>query len=348
MNNDKIIRALVILGVMLLFALSGSFLATIIFIFYLVHFLLTYIIPIINKSSLNKKNMQDEPIIVKNPFSFSGLDRAKKYTTAIIVLVIGVILLAASLVVVEAGYTGVYSLFGKVKDAELRSGLHIVNPLAKMTNMSIRTEEYTMSIVSNEGKKTRSDAISALTKEGLSVDLDITVLYHLAQERASDIYRDVGLTYEEKIIRPEIRSAIREIIAQYEAKDIYSEKRQEAAQKILTVLQNKTKIRGIEVEDVLLRNVVLPPSLATAIQQKLEAEQESQKYEFLLQKEEKEADRVRIKAVGQKDAQKTINESLTTNYLYYLYINELKDRQGTIYVPTNPSTGMPLFRDVGM
>lgn len=252
----------------------------------------------------------------------------------------------ASVIIVDAGETGVYSLFGKVKDEELRSGFHLVIPLAKVTKMSIRTEEYTMSIAQGEGKKFSADAITSLTKEGLSVDLDMTILYRLEEEKASDVYRELGLSYDEKIIRPTIRTSIRDIIAQYNSKDIYSEKREEAANMILKSVETMLRPRGIIVEQVLLRNVALPANLANSIQEKLQAEQQAQKYEYLLQTEKKEKERKIIEAEGQRDAQKIINESLTPNYLYYLYIKELKDREGTIYVPTNPANGMPLFKDL--
>ncbi len=251
------------------------------------------------------------------------------------------------LVTINAGETGVYSLFGKVSDKELSSGLHVVNPLGQVTRMNIRTDEYTMSVIQGEGKKQGVDSISALTKEGLNLDLDITVLYHLKESEASSVYQNVGLEYEEKVIRPEIRSAIREIIAQYEAKDIYSEKREEASAKIKSTLSAKLEKRGIELEDVLLRNVQLPENLARTIQEKLQAEQESQKYEFILEKEAKEKQRKIIEAEGQRDAQTIITGSLSENYLYYLYIKDLKDREGTIYVPTNPNTGMPTFKELG-
>ncbi len=249
-------------------------------------------------------------------------------------------------VVVGAGETGVQSLFGKVRDQELHSGFHLKNPFVKITKMSIRTQDYTMSITQGEGKKYGSDVITALTKEGLSVDLDITVLYHLLEDKASDVYRDVGLGYDEVVIRPQIRSVIREVIAQYEAKDIYSEKRQEAAAQIFEILKQKLDPRGIEIEDVLLRHVELPPNLANSIQEKLQAEQDAERYDFLLQKESKEAERKRLEAEGQRDAQKIINESLTPRYLEYLYIQSLENREGTIYVPTSPSNGTPLFRGI--
>lgn len=291
----------------------------------------------------------------KNKFSAEAIDldkikhmqNSKNLALGIITGIFLLWLFFASIVVVDAGETGVYSLFGKVRDTELRSGFHLVIPLAKVTKMSIRTEEYTMSITQGEGERYGSDAITSLTKEGLSVDLDMTVLYRINEEKASDIYREVGLKYDEKIIRPTIRTSIRDIIAQYEAKDIYSEKREEASKKIEEALKNDLEERGIIIESVLLRNVSLPANLSQAIQEKLQAEQEAEKYDFILEKEKKEKERKVIEAEGQRDAQKIINESLSTNYLYYLYINDLKSREGTIYVPTNPSTGMPLFRDLG-
>src|SRR3989339_328874 len=275
------------------------------------------------------------------------MNKTKHSLISIILLVLVFWLFFASIVIVDAGETGVYSLFGRVKDKELSSGFHLVIPLAKVAKMSIRTEEYTMSIAQGEGKRVGADAITSLTKEGLSVDLDMTVLYRLNEEQASDLYSKVGLNYEEKILRPAIRTSIRDIIAQYEAKDIYSEKREEAADKILEALRNNVVTRGVIVEDVMLRNVSLPAGLTSAIQEKLKAEQEAQKYEFLLDREMKEKQRKIIEAEGQRDAQQIINESLTTNYLYYLYISDLKSREGTIYVPTSPTTGMPLFKNLG-
>ncbi|MFZ2193034.1 MAG: prohibitin family protein [Candidatus Moraniibacteriota bacterium] len=250
-------------------------------------------------------------------------------------------------IVIDAGETGVYSLFGKVNDEELRSGIHLVNPLAKITLMNIRTEQYTMSIASAEGQRKGDDSILSLTKEGLDVSIDFTALYRLEESKASDIYREVGLDYVEKIIRPEIRGIIRDVVSQYDAKELYSEKRQEASSKIFSNLKEKVESRGIIIEEAVIRNVQLPQSLAKAIQEKLASEQEAQRYDFVLEKERKEADRKRIEAEGQRDAQKIINESLSSEYLNYLYIKELKDRQGTIYVPVNPSSGMPLFKGIG-
>jgi regulator of protease activity HflC (stomatin/prohibitin superfamily) len=279
--------------------------------------------------------------------NFKNMNKAKNLVIFGAAAVFALWLFFASIVIVDAGETGVYSLFGKVKDEELQSGFHLVIPLARVTKMSVRTEEYTMSIAPGEGQRAGDDAITSLTKEGLNVDLDLTVLYRLEENKASDVYRELGLNYDEKVIRPTIRTAIRDAIAQYEAKDIYSDKRNEVTLKIEEGLKKNLDSRGIVVENVLLRNVNLPKNLAEAIQAKLQAEQEAQKYDFVLQKEKKEKERKIIEAEGQRESQRIINESLTTNYLYYSYINQLKDRQGTIYVPTSPETGMPMFRNIG-
>ena len=270
----------------------------------------------------------------------------KKATSTAIVIIIAIIVLAKSIVIIPAGETGVYHLFGKVKDAEMKSGFHIVNPLAQITKLSIRTEQYTMSIAREEGLKIGDDSIDALTNEGLTVKLDITVFYHLIEDRASDVFTELGIEYQEKIIRPEIRSAIREVVAGYDSKSIYSDKRDEIITTIRQKMTDNIEPRGIAIEQVLLRNVILPAKLDASIQEKLQAEQESQRYDFIIEKERKEADRKRIEAEGQRDAQKTINESLTKEYLNYLYIKELKDREGTIYIPTDTENGMPMFKGI--
>ncbi len=269
-----------------------------------------------------------------------------KIFAAIVVLIVISAMALRFLVVIPAGFTGVYVLFGKVSATELHSGINFVNPLGRVVKMSTRTEEYTMSIANAEGQRLGDDSISALTNEGLNVKLDITVLYHLDESKADDIYKNVGLNFVEKVIRPSIRSIIREEVAKYSAKEIYSDKREELSVEILQKLETDLKDRGIIVEDVLLRNVQLPAQLAKSIQDKLTAEQEAQKYDFVLDKATKEAERKRIEARGQRDSQQIINESLTDRYLEYLYIQSLKDREGTIYVPTNPDNGLPMFKNV--
>lgn len=256
------------------------------------------------------------------------------------------ILIFNMVTIIPAGATGVVQIFGKVQDKEIQSGIHLINPLANVVKMSIRTEQYTMSIAPAEGQQKGDDSISSLTKEGLEVSIDFTALYRLEESRAADVYREVGLDYVGKLIRPEIRGVIRDIVSQYEAKELYSEKRQEASARMFSLLTERLGSRGVIIEQAVIRNVQLPASLAKAIQEKLAAEQESQRYDFVLEKEKKEADRKRIEAEGQRDSQKIIDESLSPEYLNYMYIRELKDREGTIYVPINPSNGLPMFKGI--
>lgn len=290
-----------------------------------------------------QKTSIPNPMKTIHPFRRKRLFRLALFT---IVVLIGLSFVGSFWVIIGTGQTGVQSLFGKVRDQELSSGFHLKNPFVRITKMNIRTQEYTMSIAKGEGKRFAADAIAALTKEGLNVDLDITVLYHLDEEKSSDVFRDVGLEYDEVIIRPQIRSVIREVIARYDAKDIYSEKRQEATSAILVDLQNRLAVRGIEVEEVLLRNVQLPGDLAQSIQEKLQAEQDAERYDFVLEQEKKEAERKRLEAEGQRDSQQIINQSLTPRYLQFLYIESLKEREGTIYVPVDSNNGLPLFRGI--
>jgi len=295
-----------------------------------------------NKQEINLNNdfnNNEKPMQTIDP------KHGKKIAGLVIGAVAALIILANSIIVIPAGYTGVYQLFGKVKNKALSSGMHLIIPVANIEKMNIRTQDYTMSIASGEGQKIGDDSIVALTQEGLSVSLDMTVLYHLDEQKAPELYKTIGVGYAEIIIRPEIRTAIREVVSQYDAKGLYSEKRTEAGMKILEQLKEKIEPRGVIIEDVLLRHVELPAKLAESIEFKLQAEQESERYEFVLEKETKEAERKRVEAAGQRDAQQIIAQGLTTNYLNYLYIKELKDREGTIYVPVG-NNGIPMFRGI--
>jgi len=276
-----------------------------------------------------------------NSISIEALiTKVRKAGLAAALAIVALVVLINSIVIIPAGETGVYHLFGKVRDNEVSSGIHLINPLASIVRLSIRTEQYTMSVATTEGQRLGDDSIEALTKEGLKVHLDMTVLYHLEEDKASDVYREIGVNYDEKILRPAVRTAIRDIIALYEAKDIYSDMREEAVRLIKVQLEETIGPRGLVVEEVLLRNVALPAMLTGAIENKLTAEQEAERYDFVLERETKEAERKRIEAEGQRDAQTIINQSLTDRYLQYLYVQNLQNREGTIYVPYD----MPLFR----
>ncbi|MBN2015278.1 prohibitin family protein [Candidatus Dojkabacteria bacterium] len=254
-------------------------------------------------------------------------------------------------VVVDAGEVGVYSLFGKVSDDPLYPGFNFKIPFAKVIRMTTRTQDYTMTSVDEDSEYLTStsgsnDAIESRASDGALIWLDITVLYHLDATKAPEIYKNLGIDYTEKLVRPTIRSSIRGVVANYTVTEIYSTKRDEIQSKLLEGMKEDLETRGIQVEEVLLRKVNLSQTLSASIEQKLAAQQEAEKYDFVLEKEEKEAERKRIEAEGQRDAQQIITQSLSNSYLYYLYIQNLKENQSTIYVPINPDNGMPLFKEL--
>lgn len=276
----------------------------------------------------------------KNP------DKRQMVAVVAVLFVVCVLILIPSffVTIIDAGEVGVVSTFGKVNDDPLRSGINLKNPFAQVIHMPIRTQEYTMSSSHGEGAVIGDDSIQARAKDGASVWLDITVFYHLIPDEAPTVYEELGESYEEKIIRPEVRATIREVTSKYSVNQIYSTKRDEVTKLITDGLIESLAKRGIEVEDALLRNVTLSETLANSIEDKLTAEQEAQKQDFLLTKAEKEAERKIVEAKAQRDSQKIINESLSDKYLYYLYITSLKEHEGTIYVPTEG--GLPLFKNV--
>lgn len=261
------------------------------------------------------------------------------------IIAIFVVLLFTIIYTVPAGHVGVYDLWGRVNDQEIYPGLNMKIPFANVEIMSVQTQEYTMSIVEGEGAVRGIDSISALTKEGLTVDLDVTVWFKLNHAKASDVYKEVGTNYMAVLVRPKIREAIRAITAKYDAKTIYSEDRAQLQMEIQKAIAEDLDSRGIVIEKVLLRNVQLPEKVRAAIEDKLQAEQEAQRMEFVLLRENQEAERKRVEAKGIADANTVISGSLSENYLRWYWITNLDKHQDVIYVPVG-NDGMPLFKSV--
>ncbi len=234
-------------------------------------------------------------------------------------------LLGSTIVIIPAGHVGVPVLFGKVQNRSLSEGLHVINPLLNVVKMSVRTQVYTMSIVSQEGQKSGDDSITVLSRDGLRMPLDITVAYRLISSDAPSVYRTLGEDYAENIIRPASRTAIREAASQFTAQEAYSTKRTElAAQtqeglieriKSLMAEQENFKGQGFVIQQVMLRNVSLPERLRRAIEEKLSMEQDAQRMEFVLAKAHKQAEQRKIDAEGKSEANRILNASLTDKIL---------------------------------
>jgi regulator of protease activity HflC (stomatin/prohibitin superfamily) len=227
---------------------------------------------------------------------------------------------SASFVQIDAGEVGVQTLYGKVQTEVLTSGLHFINPLMEVHKMDIKTLNYTMSAVRDEGAKEGDDAIRVLTSDGLEVIIDLTVLYRVLPTEAPNIYREIGLDYTDKVVRPIARTRIRDNAVYYDAVSLYSSKRDEFQRRIFESISSEFQKRGLVVEQLLIRNIQLPQAVKSSIEQKMTAEQDAQKMQYVLQKEQQEAQRKRVEAQGIADYQHIISESLTDRQLQYEFI----------------------------
>lgn len=218
--------------------------------------------------------------------------------SAIIAVVFVLIAFSQFFTVVPAGHVGVVNFFGTVSETSLKAGINFVNPLANVVKMSIQTLEL-------------KEMMDVPSKEGLTVQLEVSLLYHLNPEKAPEVYKTVGESYENVIIEPQFRSVTRGVTAGYEAKALYTSEREHLSSLILKEITAATEVRGITVESAPLRRVGLPAGLAQSIETKLQAEQESQRMQFVLTKERQEADRKRIEAQGISDFQNIVTKGIS-------------------------------------
>jgi len=236
------------------------------------------------------------------------------------------------IVAVDAGTVGIQNTFGSVSDDVLSPGISFKNPFTDVTQYSTQTQQV-------------FEISSVPSKEGLIVTLDVSILYKIMPPEANKIHKNIGVTYSDIVIISQLRSVTREITARYEAKALYTVGRENITNEIFEVLKPVLEDRGIILEKVLLRDLQLPQTVTTAIEQKLKAEQEAQQMQFVLQKETQEAERKRVEARGIADAQAIIHESLTPAYLTWYFITHLKDSEKVYFVPVG-NTGLPLFFDM--
>ena len=221
--------------------------------------------------------------------------------------------------IIPAGHTGVIDFLGNVSDETLKPGVNLVNPIAKIEKMSIKTQEL-------------KELMSVPSKEGLSVNLEISLLFKLNSDMANQIYKTVGPEYAEIILVPQFRSVVRGVTARYEAKALYTASREKLAGEIIDELEKLVGPRGITVEQAPLRQIQLPARLTQSIEEKLQAEQEAQRMAFILQKEEQEADRKRIEARGIADFQDIVSVNISNMLLKW------KGIEATEKLASSPNT----------
>lgn len=240
-------------------------------------------------------------------------------------LLIALGFVSSCFVQISAGTVGVQTLFGKVQKRVLTEGLSVVNPIMSVTKFDTKTQNYTMSAVHDEGDQNGDDAIRVLSADGLEVIIDLTVLYRVMADKAPTILRTIGENYTAVVVRPITRTKIRDLAANYDAVALYSNKREEFQQRLFTAIEKEFTKRGFVIEQVLIRNLNLPASVKAAIESKINAEQESQKMRFILDKERQEAERKRVEAQGISDYQRILTSTLSDKLLQYEKIKAQKE-----------------------
>lgn len=241
-----------------------------------------------------------------------------------------VVLLATSIRVVPVGHALV--VFNTVTRGFrlAEQGVTFVPPFISATALyDLRRQEYTMSASTGEGRKSDiDDSLWSPTQEGLQVGIDLTVWHHLDPARVVTIHQRIGPDYEEKIIRPAVRSVIRLVISEYAVMDVYSARRAAIQDEINRKIKTLVEKDGFIIDEVVLRDVRFTPEFTKAIEAKQVAQQAAEQMRYTLEKEQKEAERKVIEAQGRANAIEVINRALAQNpnYIKYLYVDKLSDK----------------------
>jgi len=252
----------------------------------------------------------------------------------LLLIVVVLIAIGGPVAVVPAGHVGVKDFFGSVSPNVLPPGVHLIVPFTRVHKMSVRTEEL-------------KETAEVPSKEGLMMDLEGSVLYRLDPAKAAEVYKTVGANFADVIVIPQVRSAIREITASYDAKALYSSEREKVARETQELVKKMTDGRGVIIDSVLLRKIGLPAIVANAIQEKLKREQESEQMKFVLAKEQQEAERKRIEAQGIADFQKIVAQGISPQLLEWKGIEATEklamSPNTKVVVVGNPKSGLPII-----
>jgi len=254
---------------------------------------------------------------------------------AIAIVILVMVALSSCITVVPAGNVGVVDFFGTVSVNTLKAGINFINPFARIIKFSVKTQES-------------MENLAVPSKEGLNIQLHVSCIYHLNPEKAAEVYKSVGKDYAEILLVPQFRSVCRGVTASYEAKALYTSEREMLSGLIKKDLDKIVEPRGIVIESVPMREIVLPAGLQQAIEEKLRAEQESQRMQFVLMKERQEADRKKIEAQGISNFQDLISKGLTDQVLRWKGIEateKLANSQNTKVIIVGGKDGLPLILD---
>jgi prohibitin 1 len=292
-----------------------------------VFFIIVGIFALVSWLSARKKVVQQHNILFRTAMLISG-------TIALLALLV---CLSQFFSVIPAGHVGVVDFFGIVSDRTIPSGINVVNPMAKIHKYSIQTKE-------------EKETMQVLSREGLTITLEISALYRLNPDSAARVYKTIaGGDYETIILVPQFRSISRSVTASFQASALYSTERERLGVAIMEELSKMVAPRGVIIESTPLRNVGLPVQLTEAIEQKQRADQESQRMEFILTKEKQEADRKRIEAQGIADFQKIVATGISDQLLRWKGIEATmkiaESSNAKVVIIGSGKDGLPIILD---
>ncbi|NWF48981.1 MAG: prohibitin family protein [Ignavibacteriaceae bacterium] len=258
-------------------------------------------------------------------------------TFALIGLIIAAIIAVMQFwTIIPAGHAGVVDFLGYVAENTLKPGVNLVNPMANVIKFDTRKQEI-------------KEVMNAPSKEGLSIELEISLIFRLSMEKVNEIYKTAG-DYEEylqKLVIPNFRSVVRGVTTKYEAKALYTAEREKLESEIKDKLSGVKEINELIVLSTPLRTINLPQGLTLAIEEKLKAEQESQRMQFILEREKQEAERKRIEAQGIADFQKIVSQGISDQLLKWKGIEATEklaaSQNSKIVVIGSGKDGLPLI-----
>jgi prohibitin 1 len=258
----------------------------------------------------------------------------KRVAIGLLLVVVLAGVAASSTSCVHTGHVGVVTVFGRVTGRTMGEGIHLVNPLARVQELDIKTREI-------------KERAAVPTREGLIMGVEASVIYHLDAKRAAEVFQTIGPDYADVLLVSNFRSAIRGVTAANTASSLYSDAREGIARQILADLQAAMAPRGIVIENVLLRDLQLPETLKQAIEAKQQAQQEAQRMEYVLLREKQESERKRVEAQGIKDFQNIVSEGISDKLLDWKGIEatiELaRSSNAKVVVVGNTKNGLPLI-----
>lgn len=254
-----------------------------------------------------------------------------------LLLVLAVLLPGCMSTTIRSGEAGVkYSIFGGTDlDQTFGEGIQIHAPWVDVIRYDARVQE-------------QLEKITALSSNGLSIGMDVSVRWQPDVSTLPDLHTTYGTDYYRKLVQPELRSAAREVVGLFTPEELYSSKRQELQTQMIDRVRKGVETRFISIEAVLIRDVRLPQQIQTAIENKLKEEQEAQRYEFTLEKERLEAQRKKIEATGEAEYQRIITESLSPSFLRFKGIEATQrlaesENSKIVVVGNSETGGLPLI-----